>query len=227
MSPIAALSHLLIALIAGASIGLERSYHGRAAGARTYAIVCMASALPLVMLSWPADWQTGGAHLLINAAPNIIQGILTGIGFLGGGVILREGFSVHGLTSAASIWATSAIGIVVGSGFPVPGIVATAITIAVLSVLKAYEDRAIAQHYLRCIVGYRVGSVEDEATLREMLVGLGFHIVDMTYRSSNKDGVFEYESFVWTRHRENTSRLAQMLRARAAVCSFTLEPSSD
>ena len=90
---------MLLAVLAGGLIGLERSFHGRAAGFRTHTLVCLASALLLLL--------TDSRLILISDAVRMdplrtVQGIMTGIGFLGAGVILKEGASIRGLTTAAS-----------------------------------------------------------------------------------------------------------------------------
>ena len=92
---------MLAALVAGGLIGLERTYRGRAAGMRTYALVAFGSALLVAAAQYDLVSLTHGD----GDPTRVIQGIVTGIGFLGAGVIVKEGFSVHGLTSAASIWA--------------------------------------------------------------------------------------------------------------------------
>ena len=113
------LLNLLGALALGLLVGYERSYHGRAAGMRTYGLVCMASAALTVIGGYPGHWFGGHvSQYLTNSDPTrIVQGIVTGIGFLGAGVIMREGFNISGLTTAASIWTSSVIGILVGVGF--------------------------------------------------------------------------------------------------------------
>ena len=127
----------LLALVAGGLVGLERSFHGRAAGLRTYALVSFASAL-LVAIAQSLSSALGDATT--NVA-RVIQGIVTGIGFLGAGVILKEGFSVRGLTTAASVWVVSAIGVALGAGFLLEGAVAVVLTLVALSLLRIVEDR--------------------------------------------------------------------------------------
>ncbi|WP_019139792.1 MgtC/SapB family protein [Noviherbaspirillum massiliense] len=106
------------ALLLGLLVGYERSYRGRAAGMRTYGLVCMASAALTVIAGYPADWYGGHVAFGLGADPTrVMQGIVTGIGFLGAGVIMKEGFNISGLTTAASIWAASVIGVMVGVGF--------------------------------------------------------------------------------------------------------------
>ena len=96
------LLHLLGALALGLMVGYERSYHGRAAGMRTYGLVCMASAALTVAVGHPQFWYGGGNTAALGADPTrTIQGIVTGIGFLGAGVIMKEGLNISGLTTAA------------------------------------------------------------------------------------------------------------------------------
>jgi putative Mg2+ transporter-C (MgtC) family protein len=106
------------ALAIGAMIGFERTFHGRPAGFRTHALVCIASAVLMIVTVYQNQWMTEVAHEAIRTDPTrMAQGIMTGIGFLGAGVIFKEGLTVRGLTTAASIWVTAAIGILIGIGF--------------------------------------------------------------------------------------------------------------
>jgi len=115
------LMHLAGAMLLGLILGYERAYHGRAAGMRTYALVCMAACGVTILVGYPDQWF--GGHVAGGTLPQftdptrVIQGVVTGIGFLCAGVIMREGMNISGLTTAASLWAASAIGIVLGMGF--------------------------------------------------------------------------------------------------------------
>lgn len=116
---IAIILDMLISLFLGFVFGYERSYHGRAAGMRTYGLVCMVSAVLVSVSVHPLLWV--GGHSSVNPAfvdpTRTIQGIMTGIGFLGAGIIMQNGMKISGLTTAASIWAAAAIGVLVGLGF--------------------------------------------------------------------------------------------------------------
>ena len=115
--------HLLCALGAGALIGLERSFHGRPAGFRTHTLVCVTSSLLMLVTLYQSEWLPGVPLEAVKMDPTrMAQGIMTGIGFLGAGVIYKEGASVRGLTTAASIWLTAAIGILFGIGFYFPAV---------------------------------------------------------------------------------------------------------
>jgi uncharacterized membrane protein YhiD involved in acid resistance len=112
---IEAMRHMLAALAAGAVIGTERSFHGHAAGFRTHALVGLASSIVMVVGMSQAIGFPGAATDAVRTDPaRLAQGIMTGVGFLGAGVIFKEGLTVRGLTTAASIWTTAAIGILMG-----------------------------------------------------------------------------------------------------------------
>src|SRR5574342_229690 len=128
--------HLLVALAAGGLIGFERSFHGRPAGFRTHTLVCLASSALMLVTVYQHQWfPTSAARVSIDPT-RMAQGIMTGIGFLGAGVIFKEGLSVRGLTTAASIWVTAAIGILSGIGFYFPLVVCVLLTLGVLSFFR-------------------------------------------------------------------------------------------
>jgi putative Mg2+ transporter-C (MgtC) family protein len=97
------------AVLAGAALGLNRDLHGKPTGIRTLALVGLGSAVAVMAVSDSHD---------VSAVSRVIQGILTGIGFLGAGVIIRnnEGRQIHGLTTAACAWLTACIGVTCGAG---------------------------------------------------------------------------------------------------------------
>jgi putative Mg2+ transporter-C (MgtC) family protein len=111
--------NMICALFLGLLVGYERTYRGRAAGMRTYALVSVASCAAVSVVGYPSLWYNGINPIPYGGADptRIIQGIVSGIGFLGAGVIMRSGLNISGLTTAASIWAVSVIGILVGLGF--------------------------------------------------------------------------------------------------------------
>src|SRR5215216_6105593 len=117
---------LVASLIIGGFIGLERSYHGRPAGFRTHALVCLSTSLLMLLTVYETRWFPAVSQGRIALDPTrMAQGIMTGIGFLGAGTIMTQGLSVRGLTTAASIWITAAIGILIGIGFWYPALLAT------------------------------------------------------------------------------------------------------
>ena len=123
--------NLVGALLLGMLVGYERSFNGRAAGMRTYGLVCMASTALTVFVGHASLWYGGTAAHLQADPTRVVQGIVTGIGFLCAGVIMKDGLSISGLTTAASIWAASAIGVLLGVGF-----YAAALLLALLCMLS-------------------------------------------------------------------------------------------
>mgnify|MGYP003362074907 CR=1 FL=1 len=133
--------NLLGGLCLGSLLGYERWYNGRAAGMRTYGLVCMASAAAITIIGYAGYWYGGAAPA---AAPpdmtRVAQGVLTGIGFLGAGMIMKEGLSISGLTSAASVWMSSVIGILIGVGFYAAAIALTLMCMIFVTVVNRIEN---------------------------------------------------------------------------------------
>src|SRR4030095_7267972 len=176
------LLRILAAVIAGAIIGYERSYHARPAGFRTHTLVCAPSSLLMLVTVYEAHWVRAAADLVRLDPTRMAQGIMTGIGFLGAGVIIKEGLSGRGLTTAASIWITAAIGILAGVGFYFPLAVSVVVTIGILSVFRVIESRMPAQAYYHLEVRFtRSGGMTKEA-LRELVMRHGFSMANLSYR---------------------------------------------
>jgi putative Mg2+ transporter-C (MgtC) family protein len=123
---------LLLAAGLGAALGLEREYRKKPAGLRTNILIALGSAL-FTMLSTSMGAQGG-------TADRITAQIVTGVGFLGAGAILRSGATVHGLTTAATIWVNAAIGVAAGAGDFAMATIATALTLGVLCLLPPLES---------------------------------------------------------------------------------------
>ncbi len=152
------------ALAAGSLIGFERDYHGRPAGLRTHALVCLASSLLMTITVFQSDWLAGVPLETFRTDPTrMAQGIMTGIGFLGAGVIFMEGINVRGLTTAASIWITAALGILYGIGFFYPALLGTLAVLATLTVWRWIEARMPSQFYAQHIVRFANAKVPPES----------------------------------------------------------------
>ncbi len=218
-----AIVRTIAALAAGGAIGLERSYHGRAAGLRTYALVSFGSALLVA----------GGQYELFSTTHDsgevtrIIQGIVTGIGFLGAGVIVKEGFSVRGLTTAASIWVASAIGVVLGAGSYWIGIAATVVTLVALTILRQIEDRLPSQTFVHFEVGFRRAAAMDEERLRDLIKRHGFTISDVAYRLDAGSQTLEYRTVIWSNTPGGVRGLERALLAQPEVVHFRISPRRE
>ncbi len=220
--------HLLAALTAGGLIGLERSFHGRPAGFRTHALVCMASSSLMLVTVYQGEWFANAATETVRVDPTrMAQGVMTGIGFLGAGVIMKEGLSVRGLTTAASIWMTAAIGILAGVGFYVPVVMTTILTLGTLSFFRWIEARMPTQIYARHRLRFVRDRILPEAEVRALIDGLGFSIANLSYELSRDGRFFEYRMMLRTRRVENLRRLANALAANDAVLEFRIAPTGD
>jgi len=220
--------HLVVALGAGAIIGLERSYHGRPAGFRTHALVCLASSLLMILTVYHQRWFDASSLERVAIDPTrMAQGIMTGIGFLGAGVIMREGLTVRGLTTAASIWITAAIGIMIGVGFYFPAGIATALTLIVLSVFRWIERRMPIEFYANLTVAFLRHEALPEAELRAMVERQGFVIANMNYSVTDGGKIFEYQMVIHSPDRGNTRLLSQALNSVATVTAFRIAPTGD
>jgi putative Mg2+ transporter-C (MgtC) family protein len=180
--------NLLGALLLGLIVGYERAYHGRAAGMRTYGLVCMASAALTVIAGYPSFWFGGHVNTELAGDPTrVMQGIVTGIGFLGAGVIMRDGLNISGLTTAASIWACSAIGIMVGVGFYTSAILLTLLSAASMLWISKLENWLPSRPAILITLEFQKDFVPQENTLRDVVYTQGYEIASGSFaiRSTN------------------------------------------
>ncbi|WP_051554141.1 MgtC/SapB family protein [Desulfobulbus elongatus] len=220
--------HLVSALVVGSIIGGERTFHGRPAGFRTHTLVCLASSLLMMITYYQWKWLPGVPMDTVRTDPTrMAQGIMTGIGFLGAGVIYKEGRSVRGLTTSASIWITAAIGILLGVGFYFPAIVATALTVGVLSVFRWIEAKMPANFYAHHTLCFERNKVMGEEEVRSLLRQHGFTVANMSYRISDDGRFFEYKMVIGTIDQNKISRLADSLRNLDTVRTFRISPTGD
>jgi putative Mg2+ transporter-C (MgtC) family protein len=220
-----------VALGVGAVIGMERSYSGRAAGFRTHALVCVSTALLMLVTSFESwiDREFLGSlqGRLVLDPTRMAQGIMTGIGFLGAGAILKSGYSIQGLTTAASVWITAALGILAGVGFFLPVALGTAITLGVLTFFRWIEARTPTMNYADCLVQFSIAEAMSEAKLRALVSGAGFGVVNVHQRMSQPEAIYEYRMIIRTTRPANVTRLAETLRGLPAVREFRLAPTTD
>ena len=132
------LLRLISAVLLGAIVGFEREKAGKPAGLRTHILVCLGTAIVVLACT--------GARMNMDGLSRVIQGIVTGIGFIGAGSILKldQERDIQGLTTAAGLWMTAAIGIACGLGTLGLALIATVLTLIVLAVVGVLEARAAA-----------------------------------------------------------------------------------
>lgn len=222
------LLRLLAALAAGGIIGLERSFRGRAAGFRTHALVCIASSLLMLVTVYENQWfgALTVARVVIDPT-RMAQGIMTGIGFLGAGVIVKEGLTVRGLTTAASIWITAAIGILTGIGFYYAAGLGVVLTLGTLSVFRWIEGRMPTELYANFTVRFARDAVMPEPSLRKLVARFGFSVANLNYRLLADGEQFEYRMVMRTLKADNVRTLAEALNADPGILEYRISPTSD
>lgn len=173
--------HLLVALLAGGAIGLERTWNGRAAGFRTHVLVSVTSALLMLVTLYQGQWFGPGNATGVTTDPTrMAQGIMTGIGFLGAGVIMKDGLAVRGLTTAASIWISSALGILAGVGLYGAVLAGVVLALVALAAFRAIENVFPTRQYTQLEVVYQMPwSPANEQALRQALSSAGAGVNDM------------------------------------------------
>ncbi len=220
--------HLGAAALAGGVIGFERSYHGRPAGFRTHTLVCMASSILMLVTVYQDQWFSGASLQTVRIDPTrMAQGVMTGIGFLGAGVIMKEALSVRGLTTAASIWITAAIGILAGVGFYAAVLLATVFSLLVVLVFRWVEEWIPTLSYARLTLSFRRETIMPEAELMELITKQGFTSANMSYSSEKEGNFFQYAMTIRTPNRGNMQRLSHMLSDLESVEEFQIIQTGD
>jgi putative Mg2+ transporter-C (MgtC) family protein len=167
---------LVLTVMAGFLIGLDRSEAGHAVGLRITLLVCLAASIAMIQtnLLLPVTGKTPQSFATLDLM-RLPLGILTGMGFIGGGAILRKGEIVHGVTTAATLWLVTVIGVCFGGGEFGLGIAATALALLILWGLKRLEDRFVHVRTGRLSVVLDVGGPTDEE-FRDLLARSGLKI---------------------------------------------------
>lgn len=159
---------ILISLILGGVIGLEREIKRHPAGFRTYILVCLGSTLLIFISYYPWETQVSGVGLVMDTS-RIAAAVVTGIGFLGAGAIFKEGVSVKGLTTAAGLWVTAGVGLLVGVGLIEIAIISTVAILITLSVFSQFEDRLSLPH-TKVVLHVKMADPSDTKSMLESLL---------------------------------------------------------
>jgi putative Mg2+ transporter-C (MgtC) family protein len=204
---------LILTLAAGGLIGLNRETGGHPAGFRTTLLVALAACVATILanLLLPALLGKGQSSDFVRAdVMRLPLGILTGIGFIGGGAILKRGSLVIGITTAATLWMATVIGITLGAGQAALGAVATALTLAVLMGLKPVEARLRRTH--RGALSITIAGTAAPLLTAE---ALGVERLELIERRWSKDEAREFTRYQLS-CRQDQAALAQILERLAA-----------
>jgi putative Mg2+ transporter-C (MgtC) family protein len=219
--------HLGVAAVAGGLIGFERSYHGRPAGFRTHTLVCMASSILMLVTIYQKQWFFGDIETVRIDPTRMAQGVMTGIGFLGAGVIMKEGLSVRGLTTAASIWMTAAIGVLAGVGFYSAVFIGTTFALLVVLVFRWIETRIPTLAYAHLRLRFLRGAVMPEKELQKLIAEQGFSVANVSYSAQKDADFFEYSMSIRTPIKENMHNLSIILLGIESLTEFHIHQTGD
>ncbi len=218
--------NLFGALVLGMLLGVERTIRGRAAGLRTYGLVAAASCAMTVFSGYPHYWFGGTFPLDFYPDPTrVIQGIVTGVGFLGAGVIMKDGFSITGLSTAASIWMCSAIGILVGVGFYGAATMLTLMSIITLAAVSKFEQYLPQKNSYAVQLIFKKGHSPHESTLRQKSFDRGFLISESGINVSMKDGQVIWRFNAYSIPKQKTPPLTDIsneLAAHEGIAAFDI-----
>lgn len=184
---------LLLGTLLGGIIGFERQTHGRPAGFRTQLLVCVACVLLMIISeNYSAHGTLPGDYIRLDPT-RIAAGAMTGIGFLGAGVIIKTGVSVQGLTTAACIWIVAAIGLAVGAGQYIAALTGSVITFISLWMLRIVENKIprLTYKYITLVTD----ESGDENAIISLFEEKGFKVSKMDYEITVAE---KKKSFIFT-----------------------------
>lgn len=180
------LFRIFLSLICGFLLGFERKKHRHVVGIRTLVLICVSSSLLSILSIFMAE---------VPAVPGdptrIAAGVITGIGFIGGGAILRQGLNIRGLTTAAIIFATAGIGLSCGAGLYIPTILTLVITLIILFFIDKFERRVFPAEKTKCLHLKFADTDIDEKQIHSILEEYGLVIFDVSVDYSVKKGNVE------------------------------------
>lgn len=211
------------AIVASAIVGAEREYRASPAGLRTHILVGLSCCLLMLSAVHQMAWLSDAPVAVVRIDPvRMAHGILTGIGFLCGGAIFREGFNVHGLTTAASLWMTATLGILFGIGFYELAIFAATATVLVLAAVTITDRRAPQQRIVHLKARYRRSTAIALSDFGTLLTD--HKLRSITIDQSMNDDVVEYGAIAHGYSESRAERLAASLSGDHNVTGFEIRP---
>lgn len=217
---------LILAIVLGGVIGLEREAKGRPAGLRTHALVCLGSTILLVAARVSSHVLTDAGDLarLVVDPNRMAAGIVTGIGFLGAGAILRTGDLIRGLTTGATIWFVAALGIVIGVGLYPLAAVSTLAVVLVLEIFDIFEHRIPPVIYRALRLGITLKDhAAIEAGCRDYLHQHHVRIQETLCMFDTTEGLAEITFRIRARSNVFTPAIAEAIGAQPGVKWIRME----
>lgn len=211
------------AIGASAIIGTEREYRASPAGLRTHILVGLSCCLLMLSAVHQMAWLNDAPIEVVRIDPvRMAHGILTGIGFLCGGVIFREGFNVRGLTTAASLWMTATLGMLFGIGFYELAIFGAAATLLVLAAVTITGRRAPQQRIVHLKARYRRSEAMTQSEFGALLAEHG--LKSITIDQVMADDILEFGAIAHGYCEDHAERLAASLARDRHATGFEIRP---
>lgn len=186
---------LLVSLVLSGAIGMERERARQPAGFRTHIIISTgATLLMFVSIYVSAAFATEGGR---SDPGRIAAQVVSGIGFLGAGAILKLGADIRGLTTAASLWTAAAIGLAVGAGLVVPAAMVAAIILFTLIVLEKIEDRWFPKHSIKQLQIYTSNNKIQMRDIRKILDDTGIHVRSWNVQHAVRKGHTRFSYMIY------------------------------
>lgn len=219
VTPLSASLKLIISLFLGAIIGTERQTRRQSAGIRTFSLLCMGSTAAMLLSIWiPQSYPN-----LLNGDPGRIAAqVLTGIGFLGAGAIIQSRGSIHGLTTASTIWVVAIMGMAVGAGMYLPAIILTLISLFVLVALDRVEKRrALTGQVKQLSIHFETDSPSTTQILK-IVKNHSIFIYDVSVERNYKEHTSQLTIKIQAKQREPLDALFDEIHKQEAVTAIHL-----
>jgi len=177
---------LLLAIGLGGAVGLEREFSQKPAGLRTNVLICLGSTMVVAL----SRLILSGPSAAAGDAVRVAAGVLMGVGFIGGGAIIRAGGHIHGLTTAAVIWVVAGLGIVIGAGFYGVALVYTAVVVLMLIVFRRIEN--VLPKRSQVCFGLRLPSAGAFKDVERLAAEHGFRLEEVVVRGDRDHALAQF-----------------------------------
>jgi len=207
---------LVVSVLLGAAVGYERERDNQPAGLRTHMILVLGACLAMILsINIGAEHGTDPARLAAQ--------VIAGIGFLGAGAILRYGFNVKGLTTAATLWTMAIVGMAVGYGYYLISVVTTALMLIILSVVNIIEHRFIRTNVVRTITIESHGGTGQIRTIRKAINQLAERIINFSVQRNIKGDRIRIQVVAELDRNEKLEHLVETLSNLEGVRAVKIE----
>ncbi len=213
------LIRILIGFVIGAIIGVEREAHNQPAGLRTHILISIGSTIVMLISIYIPQTYTQ----FQNGDPGRLAAqVVSGIGFLGAGAILRFGADVKGLTTAASIWAVAALGLAVGAGMYGIAFIGAFVILFALTVMDLFEKRVFKERTIRRIILLVKKKHSDIPALKETLKILDIRVISTGLERNVNEATDKITFLVGVTRRHDVQKLSDLLENQPGIVSITV-----